>query len=239
MGGIPTSPTDGATADIPRCYTVGVERNALRFANRRLQLTFSSRERDACGVCFSLESISIIISVPDLVFQSSLLIIARKEEGVALCGNKLTSPPLIFLSGTCHKNNRATVSSYLDDARAKKHSLPFFFSLSPSLPILFFAPLNDLTPSLCFPPFEGAVSGHALPLLGGGDRPITARHAIQFITAHKRMFIWPVKTERERGGWGAFPWRRKTREQDGSIDRALSSKVKESPLSPPILTSSL
>ncbi|GFS35874.1 hypothetical protein NPIL_49201 [Nephila pilipes] len=44
------SSTDGAAADIPRCYTVGRERDALRFASRQLQLTFSSREGDACDV---------------------------------------------------------------------------------------------------------------------------------------------------------------------------------------------
>ncbi|GFT93493.1 hypothetical protein NPIL_391381, partial [Nephila pilipes] len=44
---IPTSPTDFATADIVRCFTVGGERDALRFASRRLQMTFSSREGDA------------------------------------------------------------------------------------------------------------------------------------------------------------------------------------------------
>ncbi|GFS51769.1 60S ribosomal protein L11 [Nephila pilipes] len=47
-GGIPTPPKEGATADIARCYTVGREGDALRFESRRLQLTFSSREGDAC-----------------------------------------------------------------------------------------------------------------------------------------------------------------------------------------------
>ncbi|GFU17023.1 hypothetical protein NPIL_390801, partial [Nephila pilipes] len=36
MWEIPTTPTDGAAADIPRCYTIGREGDALKFASRRL-----------------------------------------------------------------------------------------------------------------------------------------------------------------------------------------------------------
>ncbi|GFT59970.1 transposon Tf2-6 polyprotein [Nephila pilipes] len=48
---IPTAPTDGAVADMSRYYTIGRERDALRFVSRRLQLTFSSREEGILGKC--------------------------------------------------------------------------------------------------------------------------------------------------------------------------------------------
>ncbi|GFT47460.1 hypothetical protein NPIL_335671 [Nephila pilipes] len=42
-----TSSTDGAPADIARCYTVEREGDALRLTSRRIQLTFCSHERDS------------------------------------------------------------------------------------------------------------------------------------------------------------------------------------------------